>query len=49
MERPNLRIIRIEKGEDSKCKGPEKIFSKTKEENPTNLKNELYVQPKLTE
>ena len=48
IERPNPRIIGIV-GEDSKHKGPEKIVSKNKEENPTNLKNELYVQPKLTE
>jgi hypothetical protein len=31
MKWPNLRIIRIEGGEDSQIKGPENTFNKTKE------------------
>jgi len=28
MRRPSLRIIGIEEGENSQCKGPENIFNK---------------------
>ena len=33
MKRPNLRIIRIEEGEETQVKGPENIFNKITEEN----------------
>ena len=43
MRRSNLRIIKIEDGEDSKLKGPENIFNKTIEENFHNLKKEMPI------
>jgi hypothetical protein len=43
MKRPNLRIIGIEKGDDSQFKGLENIFNKIIEENITNLKKEMAV------
>jgi hypothetical protein len=39
--RPNLRIIGIEKSEDSQLKGPVNIFNKIIEENFPNLKKEM--------
>ena len=44
MTRPNLRIIRIEKNEDSQLKGPENVFSKIIEENFPNLKKEMVIK-----
>jgi hypothetical protein len=41
MKRPNLRIIGIEKSEDSQLKGPVNIFNKIIEENFPNLKKEM--------
>ena len=38
MKRPNLRIIRIEEGEETQIKGPENIFNKIIEENFCSLK-----------
>jgi hypothetical protein len=43
MKRANLRIIEIEKCEDSQFKGTENIFSKIKEENFPNLKNKMAI------
>jgi len=44
--RSNLRIINIEKSEDSKLKGPGNIFKKIIEENFPNLKKEMPVNIK---
>jgi hypothetical protein len=41
IKRPNLKIIGIEKGEDSQLKGSEDIFNKIIEENFPNLKRQL--------
>jgi hypothetical protein len=41
IKRPNLRIIGIEKSEDSQLKGPVNIFNKIIEENFPNLKAEM--------
>ena len=41
MRKPNLRIIGIEKSEDSQLKGPVNIFNKIIEENFPNLKAEM--------
>ena len=38
MKRPNLRIIRIEEGEELQLKGTGNISDKIKEENFSNLK-----------
>jgi hypothetical protein len=44
MKRPNLRIIRIEEGEESQLQGSEKnILNKTIEENFPNLKKEMAL------
>ena len=43
MKRSNLRIIRIEKNEDSQLKGSENVFNKIIEENFPNLKKELNI------
>ena len=42
MKRPNLRIIRIEEGEETQLKGQENIFSKIKEYF-LNLKRKRYL------
>jgi hypothetical protein len=44
MKRPNLRIIRIEKNNDSQLKGPKNIFNKIIEENFPNLKKEINIK-----
>ena len=44
---PNLRIIRVEEGEELQIKGPENIFNKIIEENFPNLKN--YMPMKVQE
>jgi hypothetical protein len=44
MKRPNLRIIRIEKKEDSQLKGSENVFNKIIEENFPNLKKEMAIK-----
>jgi hypothetical protein len=44
MKRPNLRIIRIEKNEDSHLKEPENVFNKIIEENLPNLKKEMAIK-----
>ena len=44
MKRPNLRIIGMEKKEDSQLKGPESVFNKIIEENFPNLKKELAMK-----
>ena len=44
MKRPNLKIIGIEKGEESQLKGPENIFNKIIEENFPNLKEEMVIK-----
>jgi len=41
MERPNLRIIGIEKKEDSQLKGSVNMFNKVILENSPNLKKEM--------
>jgi hypothetical protein len=41
MERPNLRIIGTEENEDSKLRGPVKIFNMIMKENFPNLKKEM--------
>ena len=46
MKRPNLKIIGIEKDEDSQLKGPENIFSKIIEENFPKLKEEITIKTK---
>jgi len=43
MRRSNLRIIGIEKYEDSQLKGPVNIFNKIIEENFPNLKKEMSI------
>jgi hypothetical protein len=43
MKRPNLRMMGIEEGEDSKFKRPENIFNKIIEENFPNLKKEMAI------
>ena len=43
MNRPNLKIIGIEEGEESQLKGPENIFNKIIEENFPNLKEEMVI------
>ena len=44
MKRPNLRIIRIEEGEDSQLKGPEIILNKIIEELFPNIKKGMPVK-----
>ena len=44
MRRPNLRIIGIEKCEDSQLKGPVNIFNKIIEENLPNLNLKLNLK-----
>jgi hypothetical protein len=44
MKRPNLRIIRIEKNENSRLKGPENVFNKIIGENFPNLKKEMDIK-----
>jgi hypothetical protein len=46
MRRPNLRIIGIEKSEDSQLKGPANIFNKIIEENFPNLKKQMPMNIK---
>ena len=41
MKRPNLRIIRVEEGEELELKGTENIFNKIIEENFPNLKKDI--------
>jgi hypothetical protein len=43
MRRSNLRIIDIEKSEDSQLKGPVNIFNKIIEENFPNLKKNMLM------
>ena len=43
VRRPNLRIINIEKRQDSQLKGPVNIFNKIIEENFPNLKKEMPI------
>jgi hypothetical protein len=43
-EKPNLRIIGIEKNKDSQLKGPENVFYKITEENFPNLKTEMAMK-----
>ncbi|KAL6084523.1 hypothetical protein STEG23_028881 [Scotinomys teguina] len=44
MKRPNIRIIRIEEGEEYQLKGTENIFNKIIEENFPNLKKEPPIR-----
>ncbi|KAL6067280.1 hypothetical protein STEG23_006118 [Scotinomys teguina] len=44
MKRPNLRIIRIEEGEEYQFKGTENIFNKIIEENFPNLKKKMPMK-----
>jgi hypothetical protein len=44
MKKPNLRIIGIEKGEDSQLKCPENTFNKIIEENFPNLKKVMTIK-----
>jgi hypothetical protein len=44
LKRENLRIIEIEKNEDSQLKGPENVFSKIIEENFPNLKKVIGIK-----
>jgi hypothetical protein len=46
LKRSNLRIIGIEKSEDSKLIRPVNIFNKIKEENFPNLKKEMPISCK---
>ena len=46
MRRPNLRVIGIEKHEDSQLKGPVNIFNKIIDENLPNLKKEITMNNK---
>ena len=46
MKKPNLRIIGIEKGEDSQLKGPVNIFNKIIEEIFPNLMTEICPEHK---
>lgn len=43
MKRPKLRMIVIEEGEDSHCKGPENIFEKIVVENIPNQKEKMAI------
>jgi hypothetical protein len=43
MRRPNLRIIVIERSEDSQLKVPVNIFNKIIKENFPNLKKEMPI------
>ena len=43
MKRPNLKIIGIEKGEESQLKGPENIFNKIIEEKFPNIKKKMAI------
>jgi hypothetical protein len=43
MKRPNLRIIGLEKKEDSQHKWPGNIFNKIIEENLPNLKKVIVI------
>jgi hypothetical protein len=43
VKRSNLKIIRIEEGEDTCLKGPENIFNKIIEENSPNLKKGMAI------
>jgi hypothetical protein len=44
MNRPNLRIVRIEQDEDSQVKGPENVFNKIIEENFPNQRKEMGIK-----
>lgn len=44
MNRQNLRLIGIEKNEDSLLKGPENVLNKIIEENFRNLKEEMAIK-----
>jgi hypothetical protein len=43
MKRPNVRITRIEEGEESQLQGPENICHKIIEENIFNLKKLIPI------
>ena len=43
-EKPNLRIIGIEKNKDSQLKGPENAYNKIIEEKIPNLKKEMVIK-----
>jgi hypothetical protein len=44
MIRPNIRITRRVKNEDSQLKGPENFFKKIIEEIFPNLKTEMFIK-----
>ena len=44
IQKPNLRIIGVEEGEELQIKGPENIFNKIIEENFPNLKNDIHMK-----
>jgi hypothetical protein len=44
IRRPNLRIIGIQKNEDSQLKGQVNTFNKIIEENFPNLKKEMHIK-----
>jgi hypothetical protein len=48
MRKPDLRIVGIEKSEDSQLKGPVNIFNKIIEENFPNLKKEMSMNKQDT-
>ena len=43
MKRSNVRIVRIEEGEDYQIKGPENIFNKIIEEKFPNIKKKMAI------
>ena len=44
MKRPNLRVLAIEKGQETQVKSPELIFNKVIEENFHNLKKKMTTK-----
>jgi hypothetical protein len=48
MQRPNLRIMRIEENKDSQLKGAENVFNKIIKENFPNLKKEMAIKVQET-
>ena len=48
LQRPNLRIIRIEVSKDSQLKGSENIFKKIIEENFYHMKKEMAMNVEET-
>ena len=48
MKRPNLRIIRIEKNENSQLKGHENVFNKIIEVNFPNIQKEMDIKVQET-